>query len=85
MMGNILKISNPAKRALTYGGIWLLFWVVPWGKIPTIQSGNLLAFITEMPRLSLALLLVIIPGVLLYLLLKPKDEKFILYDQPKII
>ncbi len=60
---------------MAFGAIWLLCWIVPWGKVPTIQAGNLLAFITEMPRLGFALLLVMIPGMLLYLLLNPKDEK----------
>ena len=68
--------KSPARRNiyLVIGAAWVLSWVIPWGSLPSIQKGNVLAFLTDMLRLSAALVLLIIPGILLYLLLLPKDE-----------
>ncbi|MFZ5909480.1 MAG: hypothetical protein ACOYYU_05645 [Chloroflexota bacterium] len=55
--------------------IWLVLWVIPWGKIPLIQENLLLVFSVDMFRLGLALGLFIAPGALLFLLLKQSGEE----------
>ena len=52
---------------------WILLWVVPWGRLPSIQSGSILAFSTDMLRLAVGLVMFLLPGALLYFLVRSKD------------
>jgi hypothetical protein len=61
---------------LLFGGIWLLLWLVPWDKLPSIQEGNVLALVTDMFRLGIALALFMIPGVLLYFLINKSNREY---------
>lgn len=71
------KLFGQAPPLILWVGIvWLLLWIVPWGNLPTIQSGNFLAFLTEMLRLGLALFLFMFPGILYFLLIK-RDAKIL--------
>ena len=53
---------------------WILLWVIPWGKLPSIQRNIFLAVLTDMLRLGIALLIFIVPGALLFILLRRADE-----------
>jgi len=46
---------------------WVLLWMIPLGKLPSIQSNVFLAILTDMIRLGIALLVFIVPGALLYI------------------
>jgi len=46
---------------------WVLLWMIPLGKLPSIQSNVFLAILTDMMRLGIALLVFIVPGALLYI------------------
>lgn len=73
MLQNLKSIQQ--KRVyLSIAAAWILLWVVPWGRLPAIQKGNFLAFLMDMSRLGIALLIFLFPGVLLFLLLKREDE-----------
>lgn len=48
---------------------WILFWVIPWGKILKYEGNIFLTIISDVIRLSIALSLFLLPGVLFYLLL----------------
>lgn len=54
--------------------VWLLLWIIPWGKLPSIQGNIWLIFLLDMLRLSVALLVFIAPGVLLYFLTGVENE-----------
>lgn len=72
---NFLK----SKRNLFFASLlWILLWVIPWGKLPTVQN-LYLAFLTDMIRLGIAIGIFIIPGVLLYFLLR--DHNDLIHDR----
>jgi len=55
--------------------VWIALWIVPWGKLPSFQGNIFLVFITDMLRLGIALVIFIIPGALLYILLRQKEDR----------
>ncbi len=63
--------------------IWIVLWTVPWGKIPTVQENLYFAFLTDMIRLGVAIGLFLIPGILLYIVLK--NENVPLYQSGGVV
>ena len=49
---------------------WVLLWVIPWGKLPSIQRNIFLAILMDMMRLGIALFIFIVPGALLFIVLR---------------
>ena len=52
---------------------WVLLWVIPWGKLPSIQRNIFLAILMDMMRLGIALFIFIVPGALLFIVLRRAD------------
>lgn len=48
---------------------WILFWVIPWGKLLEYEGNIFLTIISDVIRLSIAISLFLLPGILFYLLL----------------
>lgn len=69
-MSDIISFLRSKQNFLFIGLLWILLWVIPWGKLPTVQENLYLAFVTDMLRLGIAIGMFIIPGALLYILLR---------------
>lgn len=65
-----------SRQKLLLSLLWVFLWIVPWGKLPTVQDNLYLALLTDMIRLGIAIGMFIFPGILLSLLLKEKDDTF---------
>lgn len=63
------------KTILFLSLIWILVWVMPWGKLNSFQGNIFLTFLIDMIFLGFALLVFIFPGILLYILLSPEKER----------
>ncbi len=86
VMVSLLKVVNAdapnAADALhrragwLFGGLgWILVWIIPWGELPTVQAGSLLGFATDMFRLLVAVGVFVLPGVWLYMLVRPAGAR----------
>lgn len=69
-MSDIISFLRSKQNFLFIGLLWILLWVIPWGKLPAVQENLYLAFVTDMLRLGIAIGMFIIPGALLYILLR---------------
>ncbi|MBL6961098.1 MAG: hypothetical protein ISR59_08295 [Anaerolineales bacterium] len=69
-----LLISLTEKKIFIIAGlIWILGWMIPWGKELLFQGNIILVFLLDMIKLGVAIALFIIPGILLYILLTKDD------------
>jgi hypothetical protein len=75
-MSTVASLPRSKRNLILIILSWIFLWVIPWGDIPTIQDNLYLAFITDMTRLGIALVLFIVPGILLYILLRGNSDPF---------
>lgn len=75
MSKNLIKLLERNRFHLSFGLVWILVWGIPWGKLSSIQGNLILAFLTDMVRLGVALSLFIFPGALLYILFRGDDQR----------
>lgn len=74
MMQIVSQIRKNQKSSLVF--LWILLWFVPWGSRLYFETNIYLAFFSGFFCLSLALILFITPGALLYISLSEKTEPF---------
>jgi hypothetical protein len=53
--------------------LWCVIWVWPWGKLIVPDGNDLMMFGVQMIKLGLAICVFIVPGAVLYALLRPVD------------
>jgi hypothetical protein len=53
---------------------WMVAWLLPWGSWLAYDGNIFIVFLLDMLRLSLALGLFLLPGILLYWLILPSDD-----------
>jgi hypothetical protein len=71
----MVKALVISKKKFWYGGIvWVLLWLLPWGELVSYEGNLCLIFLVDMTKLAIAIAMFIIPGALLYLLLRQKDN-----------
>ena len=73
-MSTIINLFRSKRNLFFASLLWILLWVIPWGKLPTVQGNLYLAFFTDMIRLGIAIGIFIVPGALLYLLLRNHSD-----------
>jgi len=74
-MAQILNLLKKNKTPFLIGLAWILVWILPWGKLLSVEGNIFLVFVVDMLKLGIALFLFIIPGMLLYVLIKRADEQ----------
>jgi len=76
---DLSKMFSRANRKFWYVGFaWLLLWLIPWGDLISFESSLYLIFLVDLVKLAVAIALFIFPGVLLYLLLRQRNNP--MYD-----
>ncbi|HRJ75164.1 MAG TPA: hypothetical protein PLX90_04155, partial [Anaerolineales bacterium] len=55
-----------ANQKISLALIWILLWIIPWGKWLFFETNVYIAFVLGFVCVSFALLLFITPGALLY-------------------
>ncbi len=68
------RLSIQKRIVLVLGLIWILLWIMPWGKFFTIGGDTYLDFVFDLLRLGLAIGLFVVPGALLYIFLQRVDN-----------
>jgi|GEM_PF-819627 len=59
---------------LNVGFIWVLLWFLPWGKTLSFEGNLYMIFVVDMLKLGVALGMFILPGALLYILLRQEND-----------
>lgn len=73
-MDNLRTPSRVNKTYLYMGFVWILSWVISWGKIIVFQNNLYSIFIVDMIKLGVALGMFILPGALLYVILAERED-----------
>lgn len=71
-MAQTVATLNSRRQLLFIGVLWILFWIIPWGRFLSFEENLYLVFLSDMAKLGLALGVFILPGALLYILLQEK-------------
>jgi hypothetical protein len=69
------KFLRKHKCLLLSNFIWILLWLIPWGKLTTGEGNLFLIFFEDMTKLLVALGMFVLPGALVYLLVLPVEHK----------
>ncbi len=72
-MPGLIKILRVRRNLLLASGAWILLWIVPWGQLPAAQSVSAVAVAVDLLRLAAALGMFLLPGMLLYWLLRDRN------------
>lgn len=54
---------------------WIVLWIIPWRDIPTLPGISVAAVAADLVRIGLELFVFLVPGALLYVLLRSDDER----------
>lgn len=76
LMSIIINLLKSKRKLLFVSLLWILVWVIPWGKLPTAHGNLYLVFLTDMIRLGIAIGIFIVPGTSLYVLLRRYSDPF---------
>ena len=79
-MFQITRLQKLNKAILAVGLTWIVLWVVLWKNILSFESNLYVIFIVDMLKLGVALGMFILPGALLYVLLRQENDP--LFDDP---
>ncbi len=73
-MNNIMQSFSKNRFFLSMGILWILFWVVPWGVMISFDGNIYVVFFLDMLKLGVALGLFILPGAMLFILLRSESS-----------
>lgn len=76
-MDRIIQYFRANKTFLSMGFLWLLVWIIPWGKILVVDGNLYSIFIVDLVKLCVALVIFISPGALLFILLRHKNDSLV--------
>jgi len=70
-----ILIFLKSKQEYFYMGLaWFLLWILPWGRFTSFEGNLYLIFFVDMLKLGVALGMFILPGALLYILLRQEND-----------
>ncbi len=77
----VTKIFSRVNKTIIYACfIWALLWLLPWGRFLSFDGNQYIIFLLELIKLFVALVLFILPGAVLYTLIRQKNNP--LFEDP---
>jgi hypothetical protein len=73
-MAQIINVLNSQRRFPLVSLLWIFVWFIPWGNWLTVDGSLYLVFIVDMLKLGVALGVFLLPGALLYVLLRDEHD-----------